>query len=95
MAPGEHGGQSGWPLGVSAIIDWKQKLTSRKFWMAVVSALLMVAKDGLGLELPSETIIALAAVAISYILGESYVDAHRRPTAAAEQAQQAKGVYPC
>jgi uncharacterized membrane protein len=54
------------------------KLKSRKFWMAVVTALLVVANDGLGLNLPTEAVLSVAAVAIGYILGESYVDANHR-----------------
>lgn len=54
-----------------------QKLKSRKFWMAVVAGLLVVANEGLGLALPEEAIMTVAAVAISYILGEAYVDGKR------------------
>ena len=50
------------------------KLKSRKFWMAVVTALLIVFNDGLGLELPTEAIMTVAGVVIAYILGESGVD---------------------
>lgn len=53
------------------------KLKSRKFWVTVVSALLVVANDGLGLDLPSEAIMTVAGVAITYILGESYIDGKR------------------
>ncbi|CCO08285.1 hypothetical protein [Desulforamulus hydrothermalis] len=50
------------------------KFKSRKFWMAVVTALVVVCNEGLGLNLPEEAIMTVAAVAIGYILGESYVD---------------------
>jgi len=53
------------------------KLKSRKFWMAVVTALLIVLNDGLGLELPTEAIMTVAGVVIAYILGESAVDVAR------------------
>lgn len=48
---------------------------SKKFWMAVVSGLLVVTNEGLGLELPIEAIMAVAGIAIAYILGQSAVDA--------------------
>lgn len=55
----------------------KRKLTSRKFWMAVVGALLVVANEGLDLNLPKEEIMTVAGILIAYILGEAYVDAKR------------------
>lgn len=55
----------------------KHPLKSRKFWMAVVSGLLVIANEGLGLDLPQEAIMTIAAVVIMYILGEAYVDAHK------------------
>lgn len=53
------------------------KLKSRKFWMAVVSGLLIIGNEGLGLDLPNEAIMTVAGVAITYILGESYIDGQR------------------
>ena len=53
------------------------KLKSRKFWMAVVAALLVVANEGLGLGLPEDSIMAVAGVVIAYVLGEAYVDGKR------------------
>lgn len=55
----------------------KNKFKSRKFWMAVIVGLLTIANDGLGLGLPEEAIMTVAATVIAYILGESYVDANR------------------
>ena len=59
-------------------IDWKRKLTSRKFWMAVVglvSGLLMAFKvDGQTVETISGVIMAGASV-IAYIIGEGMADA--------------------
>ncbi len=55
-----------------------EKLKSRKFWMAVISALLIIANDGLGLKIPTDAVMALAGVVISYILGQSYVDANKK-----------------
>ena len=59
-------------------IDWKRKLTSRKFWMAVVglvSGLLMAFKiDGETVETISGVIMSAASV-IAYIIGEGMADA--------------------
>jgi uncharacterized membrane protein len=59
-------------------IDWKRKLTSRKFWIAVVglvSGLLMAFKvDGQTVETVSGCIMAGASV-IAYIIGEGLADA--------------------
>lgn len=51
--------------------------TSRKFWMAVVGALLLVANEGLGLNIPEDTVTAFAGLLIAWILGEAHVDAQR------------------
>jgi len=53
------------------------KFRSRKFWMAVVAGLLVVCNEGLGLDLPTEAIMTVAAVVIAYILGEAAVDVSR------------------
>ena len=59
-------------------IDWKKKLTSRKFWAAVIgfiSAILVAVNEP---EMEMEQIIAVvsgAAVLIAYIVGEGLVDA--------------------
>lgn len=61
-------------------IDWKAKLSSRKFWVAViglVTAVMMV--FGAGESDVSKIAAAITAVGsvVSYILGESIVDAGR------------------
>ena len=59
-------------------IDWKRKLTSRKFWVAIVglvSGLLMAFKvDGQTVETVSGCIMVAASV-IAYIIGEGLADA--------------------
>ena len=59
-------------------IDWKRKLTSRKFWLAVcglVSGLMMAFKvDGETVETISGVIMAAASV-IAYTIGEGLADA--------------------
>ena len=54
-----------------------EKLKSRKFWMAVVAGILLILTEGLGMDLPIETILAFAAVVASYIFGEAYIDAKK------------------
>jgi hypothetical protein len=53
----------------------KHWLLSRKFWLAVVTALTMVLSDKLGLELDPETVVAIILPVVAYILGESIIDA--------------------
>jgi len=61
-------------------INWKQKLTSRKFWAAVVgfvTAILVALNiDGLTIE-QVVAVITAASVLIAYIIGEGMVDAAR------------------
>jgi uncharacterized membrane protein len=61
-------------------INWKQKLTSRKFWAAVtgfVTAILMAFKiDKMTIE-QVIAIISASSVLIAYIIGEGIVDAAR------------------
>lgn len=60
------------------MIDWKKKLTSRKFWIAVVglvSGLMMAFKvDAETIETISGVIMAAASV-IAYTIGEGLADA--------------------
>ena len=61
-------------------INWKQKLTSRKFWVAVVGFVTpLVLVFGYSEEVASEIagIIMSGAVLISYIIGEGLVDSIR------------------
>lgn len=51
------------------------KLKSRKFWITVVAAVLMVLNKGLDLGLPEDTINAIAAVVIGYLVAEGAADA--------------------
>ena len=59
-------------------IDWKRKLTSRKFWLAIVglvSGLMMAFKvDAETIETISGVIMAGASV-IAYTIGEGLADA--------------------
>lgn len=58
-------------------MNWKRKLTSRKFWVAVVGFVtaLLIAFNVDGLTIEQVTgIITAGGVLVAYILGESYVD---------------------
>ena len=65
---------------ISVKINWKQKLTSRKFWAAVtgfVTAILVAFKvDELTIE-QVVSVISASAILIAYIIGEGMVDAAR------------------
>lgn len=67
------------------MIDWKQKLSSRKFWVLlaglVTSIVLMVQGDTT--VTTGGTILALGSI-VAYLLGESWVDAK---TAESNQTQ--------
>lgn len=54
-----------------------KKMKSRKFWMSVIAALLVIANEGLDLGVNSETVMAFAAIVVGYIFGESYIDAKK------------------
>lgn len=61
-------------------IDWKKKLTSRKFWMAVAGFVTSVL---IAFNVPDATIsqivaiISSASVVIAYIIGEGLVDSNK------------------
>lgn len=61
-------------------INWKQKLSSRKFWAAVagfVTAILVAFRVENGTVEQVTAIITAGGVLAAYILGESMVDANR------------------
>ena len=61
-------------------INWKQKLSSRKFWAAMIGfvSAILVACNFSELTVQQVTAVLTAGgVLIAYILGESYVDANR------------------
>lgn len=58
-------------------MTWKQRLASRKFWVAVVPAVLAIVAASTGWDLSGispETIIGLAGVLMAYLFGQSWVD---------------------
>ena len=61
-------------------INWKQKLSSRKFWAAVagfVTAIMVAFKVENGTAEQITAIITAGGVLVAYIIGESAVDANR------------------
>lgn len=68
-------------------INWKEKLTSRKFWLAVtgfVTALLtaFAVQDSVIVQVVS--LIGSFSTVIAYIIGEGLVDANRNKTTETE-----------
>lgn len=60
------------------MVDWKGKLTSRKFWMAVaglVAGILMAFKVDAGTVETVSGVIMSAASVVAYIVGEGLADA--------------------
>lgn len=53
----------------------KHWLLSRKFWLAVVTAVTMILADNVGIDLDPEVVVAIILPVVAYILGEAYVDA--------------------
>ena len=56
---------------------WKQKLTSRKFWVAVATAVFIILSEGLGFNIDSELYWKLVTLALGHIFGEAAVDIAR------------------
>lgn len=74
------------------MIDWKRKLTSRKFWMAIVG---LVTGILAAFRLDEQTItqvsgiILAAASVVAYIIGEGLADAAGvEPTVLIEQDEE-------
>ena len=53
------------------------KLKSRKFWLTVASIVLVIANEGLSLNVPKEAYWGVILPVMAYVFGESYVDANR------------------
>lgn len=65
-------------------IDWKRKLSSRKFWAAIIGFITpLLLSFGVSNEQVTQIagIIISGATAIAYILGEGLVDANHAGTA--------------
>lgn len=63
-------------------VDWKSKLTSRKFWMAVIGFVTAILTAFGVNELTIEQVVSVVSacsVLMAYIIGEGLVDAKNKP----------------
>lgn len=51
-----------------------ERFKSRKLWMVIVTGVLLILNEGLGWNVPSDTVLPFVALVLSYIFGQSYVD---------------------
>lgn len=61
-------------------INWKQKLSSRKFWMAIINLVtnILIAANATDNQIAQTTAIILAGGGlIAYVFAEGWVDAKR------------------
>lgn len=75
-------------------IDWKSKLTSRKFWAAIVgfvtpTMLAFGVSDNVVTQVAG--IIMAGATTIAYIIGEGLVDANRTDSTATTNKDESEG----
>lgn len=62
-------------------IDWKKKLTSRKFWLALIgfiTSILVAFNVDAGSVEQITSIIMSGATLIAYILAEGFIDANKK-----------------
>lgn len=72
-------------------IDWKRKLTSRKFWTAIGSfvSMLIIALGGAEQVATQVTALIMAGAAVvAYIIGEGMVDAGAAPEPPEDDADE-------
>ena len=50
------------------------RLKSRKFWVSIITALVMAIAAFTGIELDPEQILAIVLPVMAYLLGQSWVD---------------------
>jgi len=51
----------------------KAGIKTTEFWLALLGAILPVMNTYLGLNIPTESIISIAGIVISYVLGRSWL----------------------
>lgn len=54
----------------------KAGIKTSEFWVAAIGALIPVINQHLGLNIPTEAVLGIVAIVISYIAGRSYVKSH-------------------
>lgn len=76
------------------MVDWKSKLTSRKFWMAIIGFVTGLLKY---LDMDAEkveqigSLILMGASVVAYIIGEGLADAGRGKTPETANDEQKDG----
>ena len=55
----------------------KQKLASRKLWVAIITAVAMLVTAVTGVDLDIDQVLAVTLPVMAYILGEAWVDVRR------------------
>ncbi|MCY0882075.1 MAG: hypothetical protein OWS74_08775, partial [Firmicutes bacterium] len=58
-------------------IPLNKAIRTRRFWLAVVYAVLIILTKGMNYSLPTSEIMALAAIVLSLILGDVYVESQQ------------------
>tara|TARA_R110000868_G_scaffold33755_3_gene122225 strand:- start:796 stop:969 length:174 start_codon:yes stop_codon:yes gene_type:complete len=51
-----------------------EKFKSRKFIMVTLSAILLVLKEGLNIDIDGDVVMSFAGIMVTYLLGQSAVD---------------------
>lgn len=79
------------------MIDWTHKLTSRKFWLALIGFLtpvmVVLGYDELSTEQMQTLVLSLGTL-VAYILGESYIDGNLNHNNIAENSQNFPSEFP-
>ena len=73
------------------MIDWKTKLTSRKFWVAIIGFVTgLLTYLGVGVEKSEQigSLILMGASVFAYIIGEGLADSARGQTEVIELADE-------
>lgn len=79
------------------MIDWKTKLTSRKFWMAIIGFVTgLLTYLGVGAEEAEQigSLILMGASVLAYIIGEGLADAAGAKVAPFAAMQEAREKAP-
>lgn len=56
------------------MIKFKETVTSRKFIVTLSGVIVVIANEYFGLKFDTETVIGIATMVSSYVLGQSHVD---------------------
>lgn len=66
-------------------INLAAAIHSRRFWIALVSAILLVLTKGFGMNINQSTVLGFAGIVVSLLLGDAYVQAKHATAAASSQ----------